>query len=62
MTQPVNSRGMQFQAAELERLVKEGSTAGTILPPAETVAIMAAMDEIRKQIGLSYSADGVGAA
>ncbi|MEC3854357.1 Gfo/Idh/MocA family protein [Paenarthrobacter ureafaciens] len=60
--QPVNSRGMQFQAAELERLVKEGSTAGTILPPAETVAIMAAMDEIRKQIGLSYSADGVGAA
>jgi predicted dehydrogenase len=55
--QPVNSRGMQYQAAELERLVRAGSTAGTILPPSETVAIMAAMDEIRRQIGLSYEAD-----
>ncbi|WP_115789458.1 Gfo/Idh/MocA family protein [Arthrobacter silvisoli] len=55
--QPVKSRGMQFQAAELERLVTAGETAGTILPPEETVAIMAAMDEIRRQIGLSYAAD-----
>ncbi|WOH19348.1 Gfo/Idh/MocA family oxidoreductase [Paenarthrobacter sp. GOM3] len=56
--QPVTSRGMQYQAAELERLVRAGDTAGTILPPEETVAIMAAMDEIRRQIGLSYDADG----
>ncbi|MFK0002952.1 Gfo/Idh/MocA family protein [Paenarthrobacter sp. NPDC090522] len=55
--EPVTSRGMQYQAAELERLVAAGETAGTILPPAETVAIMAAMDEIRRQIGLSYEAD-----
>ncbi|WP_120521148.1 Gfo/Idh/MocA family protein [Arthrobacter celericrescens] len=55
--QPVTSRGMQFQAAELERLVAAGETAGTILPPDETVAIMAAMDEVRRQIGLSYEAD-----
>ncbi|AFR27609.1 Gfo/Idh/MocA family oxidoreductase [Arthrobacter sp. Rue61a] len=55
--QPVGSRGMQFQAAELERLIRAGETAGTILPPGETVSIMAAMDEIRRQIGLSYEAD-----
>jgi predicted dehydrogenase len=55
--QPVNSRGMQFQAAEMERLIREGITAGTILPPSESVAVMAAMDEIRRQIGLSYDAD-----
>ncbi|MFF2243208.1 Gfo/Idh/MocA family protein [Arthrobacter sp. NPDC058130] len=55
--QPVNSRGMQYQAAELERLVREGVTGGTILPPRESVAVMAAMDEIRRQIGLSYDAD-----
>lgn len=55
--QPVTSRGMQYQAAELEGLVSEGVTAGTILPPRESVAIMAAMDEIRRQIGLSYNAD-----
>ncbi len=59
--QPVNSRGgMQYQAAELERLIRAGETAGgIILPPAETVAIMAAMDEIRKQIGLRYESDAV---
>lgn len=55
--EPVNSRGMQFQAAELERLAAAGETAGTILPPSESVAIMAAMDEIRRQIGLSYETD-----
>jgi predicted dehydrogenase len=57
--QPVRGRGMQYQAAELERLVRAGGTAGTILPPEETVAIMAAMDEVRRQIGLSYDADAV---
>lgn len=60
--QPVNGRGMQYQAAELERLIRAGETAGTILPPGETVAIMAAMDEIRRQIGLSYESDKADAA
>ncbi|TLM82222.1 Gfo/Idh/MocA family oxidoreductase [Pseudarthrobacter sp. NamE2] len=54
---PVKGRGMQYQAAELERLVREGATAGNLLPPCESVAIMAAMDEIRRQVGLSYDAD-----
>ena len=58
--QPVTSRGMQFQAAEMERLVSEGATAGTVLPPSESVAVMAAMDEIRRQIGLKYDADADG--
>jgi predicted dehydrogenase len=50
----VKGRGMQYQAAELERLVAGGKTAGEILSPAESVAIMAAMDEVRRQIGLRY--------
>ena len=57
--QPVNSRGMQYQAAELERLIRTGETAGTVLPPGDSVAIMAAMDEIRQQIGLRYESDTV---
>ena len=56
---PVSGRGMQYQAAELERLIVSGSTAGTILPPGQSVAVMAAMDEIRRQIGLTYQADAV---
>jgi predicted dehydrogenase len=55
--QRVTSRGMQYQSAEMERLIRAGLTAGTVLPPSESVAVMAAMDEIRRQIGLKYDAD-----
>lgn len=50
----VTGRGMQYQAAEAERLVAAGQTASEILPPAESVAIMATLDEVRRQIGLRY--------
>lgn len=50
----VGGRGMHFQAAELERIVASGQLAGDILPPSETVAIMETLDEIRRQIGLTY--------
>jgi len=53
----VEGRGMQFQAAEAERLVSEGRIASAILPPEETVAIMATLDQIREQIGLRYPAE-----
>lgn len=51
-------RGMQFQAFEVERLIRAGATAGVILPPEESVAIMACLDEIRRQIGLTYPQEG----
>jgi len=47
-------RGMQFQAAELERIVASGKLEGDILPLSETVAIMETLDEVRRQIGLTY--------
>lgn len=50
----VEGRGMQFQAAEVERLIAAGLTAGEILPPAQSVAIMKTLDEVRAQIGLRY--------
>jgi predicted dehydrogenase len=50
----VSGRGMQYQAAEIERIIASGELAGTVLPPAESVAIMGTLDEIRRQIGLSY--------
>lgn len=50
----VTGRGMQFQAAELERLVAEKKIAGEILSPTESVAIMACLDAVRAQIGLRY--------
>ena len=50
----VSDRGMQYQAAELERIVAAGLLAGDMLPPRETVGIMTTLDEIRAQIGLVY--------
>jgi len=50
----VSNRGMQYQAWEAERLIAAGVTAGDILSPAETVAIMGTLDEVRRQIGLVY--------
>ncbi|MGZ0213177.1 MAG: Gfo/Idh/MocA family protein [Actinomycetales bacterium] len=47
-------RGMQFQAAELERLVAAGELANDILSPTESVQIMRTLDEIRRQIALTY--------
>ena len=56
-TYPVEGRGMQYQAAEVERLIKAGQLAGDILPPWETVEIMATLDAIRQQIGLKYPSE-----
>ena len=50
----VAQRGMQFQAWEAERLVAAGVTAGDVLPPSQSVAIMRTLDEVRRQIGLAY--------
>lgn len=50
----VAGRGMQFQADEIERLITGGMTAGQIMPPAQSVEIMATLDEVRAQIGLRY--------
>lgn len=54
------SRGMHYQAWELERLVAEGLTAGVIISPSETVQIMQTLDDIRSRIGLIYPADRAG--
>src|SRR5690554_2000691 len=51
------ARGMQYQAAELERLVAAGETGGTVMSPADSVNIMETLDEVRRQIGLVYPAD-----
>jgi predicted dehydrogenase len=54
VSENVVSRGMQYQADEAERLIAAGLISGTILPPAETVAIMETLDHIREQIGLQF--------
>lgn len=55
--EPVTGRGMQFQAQEMERLIGAGATANDILSPEESALVMAAMDAVRRQIGLVYRDD-----
>lgn len=50
----VEGRGMQFQAAELESMVATGALDSDVLPSAQTVAIIETLDEVRRQIGLTY--------
>lgn len=50
----VEGRGMEYQARAAERFVAEGTLDSDLLPVAESVAIMACLDEIRSQIGVRY--------
>jgi predicted dehydrogenase len=50
----VQGRGMQYQAAEVERLIRTEQLTSEILPLTETVAIMRTLDAIRAQIKLRY--------
>ncbi|WP_106538996.1 Gfo/Idh/MocA family protein [Haloactinopolyspora alba] len=51
---PVTGRGMQYQAAELERLLRAGESSSALMTPEESVNVMATMDRIRRLIGLRY--------
>ena len=55
-TSPEVGRGMQYEAAEVNRCLREGLTESPVLPLDETLAIMDVLDEVRRQIGLDYSA------
>ncbi|MDR1852774.1 MAG: Gfo/Idh/MocA family oxidoreductase [Propionibacteriaceae bacterium] len=46
--------GMAYEAAEFARVVKEGRTESTLMPWAETLAVMGIMDECRRQMGVVY--------
>ncbi len=50
----IQGRGMQYQALEVERCLREGLTESPVMPINESIEIMATMDEIRRQIGVEY--------
>lgn len=43
-------RGMHFQALEVERLLREGALESPLMPLDESVSVMSALDEIRRQL------------
>jgi predicted dehydrogenase len=54
-TPPEGGRGMEYEAAEVGRCLREGLTESPLMPLSDTLEVMATMNEIRRQIGLDYS-------
>ena len=50
----VEGSGYRLEAAEVGRCLAEGRLESDVMPLDETVAIMSTMDEVRRQIDLSY--------
>lgn len=50
----VTGRGMQYQAAEMERTIREGGAGSAIMSLDGSVAVMRTLDRVRARIGLRY--------
>ncbi|MGH8969295.1 MAG: Gfo/Idh/MocA family protein, partial [Actinomycetes bacterium] len=52
--EPHEGSGLRHEAAEVMRCLRAGAVESDLMPLDETVEIMRTMDEIRRQIGLTY--------
>lgn len=52
--EPVTGRGMQYQAAEAERLITAGEVESPLMTHDQSIAVMATMDAVRAQTGVRY--------
>lgn len=57
--EPHEGRGLRHQAAEVGRCIAASLTESPVLPLSETLAVMETLDDIRRQIGLSYPSERV---
>jgi len=51
---PHVGHGLWYEAAEVGRCLRAGLTESPVMPLAETISIMETLDEVRRQIGLTY--------
>jgi hypothetical protein len=47
-------KGYHFEAAEVNRCLREGLTESPTMPHSESLAVLATLDRVRAQIGVSY--------
>jgi predicted dehydrogenase len=57
---PVLGTGLGNEAAHVQECLRDGLTESPFVPRAQTLELLDAMDEIRRQIGVQYDADGAG--
>jgi predicted dehydrogenase len=53
--EPHEGSGLRHEAVEVMRCLRDGRLESEVMPLDETLAVMTTMDEIRRQIGLSYA-------
>ena len=53
-TRPTQETLAEFEALYAEHLIREGRTDSDLLPFDESIAIMATLDDIRAQLGVTY--------
>jgi predicted dehydrogenase len=51
---PYTGHGLWYEAAEVNRCLRAGLAESTLIPQAQTLAVMATLDEVRAQIGVRY--------
>lgn len=51
---PAGGHGMYYEADEASRCVRDGKLESDVMPWEESILIMEAMDEVRRQSGLRY--------
>lgn len=52
--EPVIGLGYAHEVVEVHRCLREGRTTSALVPPEQTLAIMRQLDDVRRQIGLTY--------
>ena len=57
-TAPLLGRGLGNEAAEVARCLAEGLRESPLVPHERTLRLLAQMDDVRRQIGVHYPADG----
>jgi predicted dehydrogenase len=54
---PIEGNGLQYEAAETMRCIRQGLTESPVMPLNESIALMQVMDDLRKPWGLVYPND-----
>ncbi|SES24428.1 Predicted dehydrogenase [Pedococcus cremeus] len=50
----VREHGFRYEAAEVARCLNDGALESPLMPHAETLRVMEAMDDVRRQVGVRY--------
>lgn len=56
--EPVLGTGLGNEAAHVQDCLRDGLTESPLVPRAQTLELLGVMDDIRRQIGVRYGADG----